>query len=221
MTDRNRTREATRHIDPTIKLQTNHVRIAGAWIDLEARLASRGNGQNEKVSGTTNPSLIINMHVSGVIAEVLNDTWFAVRVIIAETNSTPPTPTTSLPVTLTWIATWRASWLANHRDLGEAILTDWARNERRVANAAYADPVRLIPVGVKCPEHTADEFGQRVRCAGQLAAPLDPDKYGQMPDLVCSHDPLHVISPIDWQRAYRKAHGDTTRLVELLTRHTA
>lgn len=217
MTPRNRSREAVREADPAQAFRDDLNAIADAWDDLNDQLAAPAQGAGQRVSGTPSIGLVINMHVSTIIATVQADLGFILRVLADETTTLPPANAT-MPQKLRWVAMWRSEWLTRHQDLGQALQDDWRALQGRVDRAAYPTGERTIKVGIGCPDHTTDDLGQRLPCPGNLTARTT---HNHTPDLICDHDPTHRITPVEWLNAARRAAYDPTRIRERLSRARA
>jgi len=176
--------------------------IADAWPDLEDRLGREGSTVGDKVSGTKTPGLVINEHVSDVMGEVREWVTFLARALIDETDWTPPAGGT--PELLHDIATNRIGHFTEHPDEGLrlAFHDDAREMHRKVMGAAYPRGIRTIRLGIPCDEHTTSDLGERVPCPGQYETRLDPEE--SIGDLVCSTDPEHRMTPLEWQRSQRR-----------------
>lgn len=216
---RNRTREAVRHADPADQLRADLRAVADAWDDLQtAATAQTRAGGGGPITGTKDHDLRVGWTALAVERDIRNDLHFAWRVLSDET--TGPLPVTrTVPDQLAYLADWRAPWLAHHSDLGEAFVEDWGRNAARCKAAAYPEKRRVLDVGVRCVQYAdlPDGAGERVLCAGAYQVTLDP-RSDLVPDLVCSADATHRVSPVEWQRVGRKAGYDVAKIAELLGR---
>lgn len=216
---RNRTREAVREQDPADQLRHDLRAIADTWDDLQdAATAQTRAGGGGPVTGTKDHDLRVGWHALTVERDIRNDLAFTWRVLAEETTG-PLRHTRPVPEQCTYLADWRAPWLAHHPDLGPAIVEDWARNAARARTAAYPEKRRTIDVGVRCVQYAdlPDDTGARVVCGGAYQVTLDP-RSDLVPDLVCSADATHRISPVEWQRMGRRAGYDVGKIAELMER---
>lgn len=212
---RNRTREAVRETDPADQLRADLRAIADAWPDLQDAILGGAGASVGPITGTPETALPGNWAAIQTERDVVAAAWFLARVIADETSSAPPSPLDDLPACLRWIATWRADWLARHPDLGGDVVDEWRGHARLVHRRAYPDrPARTIHVGVPCAEHGTDELGQRIPCPGVMTVRLTDSDL--VPDMVCTLDPTHRISPVEWQRAARRGGYDVERIVAVL-----
>lgn len=74
-------------------------------------------------------------------------------------------------------------------------------------------PTRRYKPGIPCTEHTTDTEGARVPCPGEYTARLGEQMTG-LPDLVCTEDASHVLTPAGFRRLGRVIDK---RLLEGLT----
>lgn len=192
--------------------------IADVWPDLVDRLARESSSAHDGMPRAKGPStgLVLNEHISDVMGEVRDWTWFLVRVLLDETDWTPPKDHDT-PTLLTSIARLRVGHFTEHPDLGDTFADDATAMRRKVEHAAYPSGRRRVPLHVPCTEHTESDQGERVPCPGSYTATLDPERPGLIPDMVCDHDPAHRITPLEWQRAARKSSFDPTAMRRLLS----
>lgn len=191
--------------------------IADAWPDLLVRLGRDSTAPDEKVRGTRPVGLVINEHVSQTMQDVTTWANFLARVLVDETDWTPP-PGADTPTLLADIARRRIGHFTEHEDEGLRLsfYDDVASMRQQVQRAAYPSGRRWVPLHVACLEHDTTDLGERVPCEGEYRVLLDPDRPGVVPDMVCELDPSHRISPLDWQRAARKSGYDPEQIRERL-----
>lgn len=196
--------------------------IVYAWPDLLTRLGRDGSAGGEKVSGSRSPGLVINERVSDTMAAVRDWAAFLARVLLQETDWTPPR-VQDTPALLHNIARTRIGHFTEHEDEGMrlAFFDDVDHHRRAVESAAYPRGVKIIPVHVECVEHTTTDLGERVPCPGEYTVRLDPERAGLIPDMICDHDRAHRITPEQWQRAARKTGFDPTAMRQLLAGQVA
>ena len=109
-----------------------------------------------------------------------------------------PPRSTDTGVLARWVATWHVPHLTatTAQETTEEVADDLAKAERATFNAL--DPARWVDVNLACDDHGTTELGERVPCEGTMRARVGR---GVLPDLVCSVDPSHTISPAQWERA--------------------
>lgn len=81
----------------------------------------------------------------------------------------------------------------------------------RVVNRTIDAPrYRRIPVHVPCVDHTINPAGDRVPCPGEYYVLLDNDApwTKAIPDMTCTEDNTHTITPAEWQAALRHSRSD-------------
>ena len=191
--------------------------IVNAWPDLLDRLAREG---TSAISGMPKAKvysngLVLNEHISDTMREVSDWVWFLARVLLDETDWIPPKDHDT-PILLAAIARTRIGHFTHHTDaqLALAVSDDARRLRGKVERAAYPSGVKVIPVHVLCLEHGVSDMGERVACCGEYTVRLDPEMPGLIPDMICSQDNGHRITPEQWQRAARK----TSMNIEAMTR---
>lgn len=196
-------------------------RIADAWRDLTDRLAQAdGNPMSEKVSsGGQDFGLVINEHVSDVIHEVSAWAWFTTRIVVDERGTGSPAEP-EIPALLRWLSLWHVDWLSSHKDadLAAAFAIEARELVKTVRRTAYPSGARRIDLPVACAEQVCEpDDGPCVPCTGRMYVMVVPDaRY--YPDLVCSEDAAHRMTPAMWTRAGWRKHMDPAA-VEALTRH--
>lgn len=179
-----------------------HMRdITDLWPELHAALAGGGSPDSAGVHTVPSSRMPINAHVSDVIAEI--DAWvhFLARVLLDETDWLPASDRTA--DILDDIATNRVGHFTEHTDEGirEATADDAKRLAKLALNTARPSGRRKIRLGTPCLEHGTTDLGERIVCTGEYTTVLDPSE--TIGDLVCSKDPAHRMTPLEWQRAQR------------------
>jgi hypothetical protein len=189
-------------------------RIADAWADLSRRLGQAdGNPLSEKVDGSQDFGLVINEHVSDVIHEVTAWVWFTTRVVVDERGTGSPSER-AVPALLRWLSQWHVDWLSAHKDadLAGAFAIEAHELVKTVRRTAYPSGARRIDLPVQCSEKVCEpDDGPCVPCAGRMYVMV-------VPDLVCSLDSTHRMTPAAWTRSSWRKHMDPAA-VEALTRH--
>lgn len=78
-------------------------------------------------------------------------------------------------------------------------------------------PTRRFKPGIPCTEHSTSDQGERVPCPGEYTARLGEQMTG-LPDLVCTEDSSHILTPAGFRRLGRTLNRDgASRLLEALT----
>lgn len=189
---------------PSITVQRDMLAIVDAWPALLARLPRGGTvehhaGKRTKRAGAPIP---IDAHVSDVIGEVTEWVVFLARVLMDETDWTPEQ--TDTPDLLREIAETRVGHFTEHPDEAWApgIADDAARLAKLVRTTAYPSGRRKIPLNIACIEHGTSDLGERIPCTGKLWTHLVPDE--RIEDFVCDVDPMHRMTPLQWNRSQRR-----------------
>ena len=198
--------------------------IADAWPDMLERLAREGTRGGERVSGTSNPGLVLNEAVSEAMRELTSWAHYLTRVLMDEVLDAagrPWRPHSTAPADLyAEIARERVGHFTEHPDeMVRLMFGDDCRDMRDLATrTAYPSGRRWVPLPIPCAEHSTSDLGERVPCPGAYRVLLDPDRPGLVPDMVCSEDDQHRVTPVEWQRVSRKTALDPTAAAALLAR---
>ena len=178
-------------------------KISERWEDLTDALASseEGGEAGRQKGGMVSVGTNLNEAVSrarSLCSEIL---WFTVQVIREDFDDAgrefaPPRWRDEGDMA-SWLLTWQVPHLTatTARETAEEIADDLAKAEKATFRAL--NPSRWVSV-TNCMMHTTDATGARVLCTGVLVAKVGT---GRMPDLKCSENPDHVISPTTWERA--------------------
>lgn len=197
--------------------------IADAWTVLEKLVAAGstpGSGAGKPASRVP-----IDAHVADVRTELALWVRFLARVLMEEVTVerwpgvpwallhrvaepwAPPTLDTGLLVR--HIATERIGHFLHHEDqhLRIEFLDDAERLAGLARRTAWPSGARWLRTGVLCAEHGTSDLGERVACTGEYRVHMLPGQ-DVMPDMVCSEDQEHRITPLEWQRAERRKPMD-------------
>lgn len=194
--------------------------IADTWPDLLERLVQQGSSGSDGMPTAVvrdETGIEINEYVSQVHFEVMYWAQFLARVLMdevviswtvdGETFTKPWAPrNTGVPDMLTEIARTRIGHFTSHPDkmLRLAFFDDAKDMRRKIEHAAYPQGPAL-DTGIACESHDTSDKGERIICAGVYTVrPLPADT---IPDLICSVDRTHMLSPDVWSRpSWKLAH---------------
>jgi hypothetical protein len=177
--------------------------IADAWPALRVRLGQAGQGDRSGVRTKPASRPPIDVHVSDVIGELTAWVMFLAHVLVDETDWTPRDVDT--PLVLRQIARERVGHFTAHEDemLAMTFVDDARENRRKAETTAYPSGRRRIKLGIPCADAGTGEDGSRIPCGGEYAVTLVEDN-PLFPDMVCTSDATHRITPAEWQQASRK-----------------
>jgi len=195
------------------------VDIATAWpvlTDMVAAGSTPGSGSGKPASRTP-----IDAHVADVRTELALWVRFLARVLMEEVvvERWPGVPWSAghrvaepwAPPTLDTgelahhMATERIGHFLAHEDqhLRVEFLDDAKRLSGLARRTAWPSGARWMRTGVECTEHGTSDLGERVVCQGEYRVFMHPDQ-DVVPDMVCTDDSAHRITPLEWQRAQRR-----------------
>lgn len=192
----------TEHISITT---ARHLReTAEIWPELEDRLGGGGKAEGEKISTQPGSKPTIDAHVADVMHQIQDWTVFLCRALMDETDWKPPAELDT-PGLLRDIAKWRIGHFTEHEDeaLRQAIIDDAEEYHSLALRTARPSGVRRIPLHVPCQEHGTTDQGERVACEGEYYALLKPWE-STIPDMICTEDEEHRMTPLMWQRAQKR-----------------
>lgn len=188
----------------TDRLRDGLRKIASRWDDLEkALISSEPGAPGEGHRGrSTSTGLAINERVSRVRRQVSDLMWFVVQVIRDDCDDLKRPfagpPSTDPGAMAEWVAQWQIPHITGTtaQETAEEIADDVHRAERATWNAL--EPARWVNVNLTCDQFGTSDMGERVPCEGTMRAHVGR---GVLPDLVCSQDPSHTVSPAQWERS--------------------
>lgn len=173
--------------------------IVTMWPALEDHLMHEG-GAIERVTGTPEAPLPINVRVSDLIAEVRTWAIFLGRVLLDETDWQAPRFDTT-PAILHSIVTTRIGHFTNDPDprIVEQFVEDAEHLAAKVAYIVNPRPpeVRKPRTRIRCRSTTT--------CPGVYYLPVSSDRderspeLDEPPDLVCTVDPRHRAGALYWR----------------------
>lgn len=205
---------------PSVRAAKDLRNIARTWPHLETALARGGTpGQGGRPTKSATQPLIINAHVSDVMAEIRGWLTFWLHALLDESDDYQLPADTGTPARLESLALRVGHW-TEHPDelLRVTFVQECADNARKAHNTAHPNGSRRIPTRVKCFDHGTDQHGQRVPCDGEYMVLLNPDAHGLIPDMVCNQDKAHRITPVEWQRLERRGPADPVAARAMLAR---
>ena len=192
-------------------------RIADTWPDLEEALQRPEGSRDEQgrtKHGQVQVGLPLNERASEAKREASAHIWFMIRILDehhADQGLTLPLPADrSIPGLCRWLADWRVEEFARMPggdQLALEVFGDLANACRAVRSAAYPRGGRWVETGLPCESHATTDSGERVPCTGTMGAWVTP-QMGHRPDLVCTLDDTHRITPDLWERAgWKRRHA--------------
>lgn len=197
-----------RHRPSCANPQQHHLRAtAELWPELEDRLGGGGTGDDVKIDSRPGAKLPIDTHVADVMHEIQAWVTYLCRVLLDETDWKPPVELDT-PGLLQDIAKWRVGhFLADDYDeMARLAFIDDAEEKHALAfKTARPSGVRRIPLHVRCMDHGTNDQGERMPCEGEYYALLLPWR-SDIPDMICSEDETHRMTPLGWQRAQKKTN---------------
>ena len=122
-----------------------------------------------------------------------------------------------------WLASWLGTnlrHLTRHNDQREAVafVEEVTRDARVLRSLAEPLGARKYAPGIPCVEHLTDAMGQRVPCGGSYEARVW-DGMGVVPDLRCTVDGTHILTPAGFRRLGRALNkGAVEALAEAISR---
>lgn len=189
-----------------------HLRdIADLWPDTEEalRAPSGGTGRAEPVSGSRTHRLPLNEDVADARAHTLTTLAYWSQVVAAAAGYPPPAAFTleTIPNLARWLATHHL-YLTRNDDEGVciSIAHDAHDLRRQLRRVTYPSGARRFPgrheAQLPCVEHTTDDTGARTPCPGVYYAWIT-DRMDGFPDLRCTEDPEHTLTPAGFRRLGR------------------
>ena len=190
--------------------------IAAAWPDLQDSL-----GASERVSsaeqghqknGGKSHGTALNERVSDAMRAASLLVWAMTRILLddydEEGRVLPVPKVQDTPTLAAWLAKLHVGHFASHPgdNLALETLEDIRTAHRNVMAAAYPKGGRKVETGLPCDQHGTSTMGERVPCEGTMVAYVAPGM-SWTPDLVCTVDPQHRLTPDVWQRpGWKRAH---------------
>ncbi|HEY9250567.1 MAG TPA: hypothetical protein VIO38_15615 [Rariglobus sp.] len=193
--------------------------VARVWPDTEAQLtAPNKGGDGTGVRSARAPGIDLNPRVVEARKDITNTLTFWVHLLIDEHETLQLHGTD--PSAMARFIGSNVRHLTHHHDEGIAlsIVEDAHRLARLVIATAYPKGARRYEPGIPCVEHATSDMGERVPCAGEYGAWVW-DGMGYVPDLECSLDRGHVLTPDGFRRLGRTVlrMGATTNLANAIS----
>lgn len=206
--------------------------IAKAWTVLDEIIAAGstpGSGAGKPASRVP-----IDAHVADVRTELALWVRFLARVLMEEvmverriptpwanagTHAGPwAPPTLDTGELVRHIAEERIGHFLAHKDehLRIEFLDDAERLSSLARRTAWPSGARWLRTGIDCTEHDTSDMGERVVCRGEYRVFMLPGQEA-MPNMVCSEDQEHRITPLEWQRAQRRRPMNAQAAVRFVT----
>lgn len=184
-----------------LAVQRDMQEIAELWPELTARLSGGSGGDRSGVRRPPGSKPPIDVHIADVTSEIQAWVVFLAHVLLDETDWTCTDRDTA--AILRSIATQRVGHFTAHQDteLAHAVTEDAARLAKLAHTTARPTGRRTINLDIPCLEHATTDMGERVICTGQYATSLVPGE--RIGDFVCTKDPQHRMTPLEWQRSQR------------------
>lgn len=195
-------------------------RVATQWHQTTNALTANSSGDSAgRITGGDVNQLTINEHAASDRKKILTDTRYWTHVLIEEGRITKAPAPEDVPKMASLIATHIAhlTRLPNRLQAAGIIqdALDCGRLMRWLTNPQHT---RRFRPGIPCVEHTTNDQGKRIECPGEYTAKLGEQMTG-LPDLTCTHDATHVLTPAGFRRLGRALNRDgAANLLEALTR---
>ncbi|HLS00535.1 MAG TPA: hypothetical protein VK054_00915 [Beutenbergiaceae bacterium] len=176
--------------------------------ELEKTLGTKPKPENAGYITGQKPgsALPLNTKASEVKGEI--DTWAhqLAQTLITEIEWKPPNPPTT-PRILQDIANMRIGHFTESSH-GEHFMDTAHHYAKLIKHTIHPQPPKRIRLGIPC--HAPD-------CTGQYQALLLPWK-NTLPDMTCSRDEEHRLTPYEWQRAQRRPKNYQPQFIQRLAR---
>lgn len=191
-------------------IATNLRDIARIWPDTTDALTNTTTNHGEPVSGTRTNNLPLNEAVADARTETHRylTTWAHTAATTAGLNPPPTTTLDTVPQLATWLARHHKALTRNYNQ-DTALSTTYTHDLRRkLHNVTYPTGARRFPnrndPQLPCIEHTTNQHGERTPCPGTYSTWIT-DQTDGLPDLTCSENPEHVLTPAGFRRLSRAA----------------
>ena len=185
---------------PSVRAAKDLRAIARTWPHLEAALArtgTPGQGGGKPTKSASQP-LVINAHVSDVMAEIRGWLAFWLHALLDEADDYVLPVDTRTPARLESLALRVGHW-TEHPDelLRVTFVQECHDNARKAHQTAHPNGSRRLRINEPCRAVMPDD----TPCPGTYTALSNPDGNGLLPDLVCTiNRKEHRIPPSVWRR---------------------
>lgn len=185
--------------------------IAEVWPDTEEALRVPEMVGGEKVSGSATIGLPLNEAVADARREALTTLAYWAQVVVqeAQTLTAPPFDLEHVGGLATWLSVHYRRLTRNYDEgVCISISADAHRLRSDLRRAAYPSGARRFPGRherqLPCVEHGVNDQGERVQCPGTYFTYIVRGMDG-FPDLRCSEDETHIMTPLGFRRLGRVA----------------
>lgn len=180
--------------------------VVKLWPSTVHALVHHSPGVGEKVDGTPTYGLDLDETAIERRDKVLEDLRYWIHVLIDEERITQAPKHDDAAAMASVVAT-HVAHLTHHHDehLAVCVAVDARKAARSCRWLSAPQRSRVYRSGIPCVEHTEDDMGQRVPCPGEYRAKLD-DVVVEMPDLKCSENPEHTLTPSGFRGLGRQFH---------------
>lgn len=195
-------------------------RVATQWHQtINALTATTTSDSAGYITGGTTPELTINEHAADDRKKILTDARYWTHILLDTGRIARVPDPDDVPRMASLIAT-HITHLTRLHTTGPTgiphavgIVQDALACGGKMRWLVNPQPTRRFKPGIPCTEHTTSDTGERVHCPGEYTARLGEQMTG-LPDLVCSEDSSHVLTPAGFRRLGRTIDR---RLLEGLT----
>ena len=177
--------------------------IARTWAATEAQLTAPVT-HGEPVKSSRSPGLDLNPRTVEARQRIATEVAFWAHVLTDAASTLRPRGD-DVPALARFLGS-NLRHLTRHHDEGVAgaFAGEIRALGRLAVRTAYPKGARLFEPGIPCVEHGTDDRGVRVVCVGTYGAWVW-EGMGLLPDLRCSEDQTHVLTPEGFRRLGRAA----------------
>ena len=184
-------------------------RVATQWHQtINALTANSGGDSAGRITGGDVNQLNINEHAASDRKKIRTDTRYWTHILHDEGRITRVPEPDDVPRMASLIATHIAH-LTRLRTTSETgaphavgVIQDALDCGRLMRWLTNPQHTRRFRPGIPCVEHTTNDQGHRIECAGEYTARLGEQMTG-LPDLTCTHDATHVLTPAGFRKLGR------------------
>ena len=178
--------------------------IAKLWDQTADMLVRHGSGSERRAPGPSGGIDLVD-YVLRKRAEVKTTCTFWIHVLLEDERIGQAPSIDDVPRLARMVATHldhltHAPMMEGHQ---VSIREDARSMARSLRKALGFDPARRVDTGIRCTEHDTDDAGQRVPCMGTYTYTVH-ERMDGFPDLVCTEDDTHRITPEGFRRVARR-----------------